>query len=398
VGLLQALAKIGKGNCYFTDSPRNIPRIFTRETMLASQQFIVEQPFQPRCDAASELLRGLDVAGVPPLLGHVMTTKKELAHNSMVTPKGDPVLTEWRYGLGRSVAFTSDAKAHWASHWIGWPGYRKFWEQVARWTIRSVAKSPFLASVDVEGGEGRAALEAIDREGNFVNFLSAEARVIGPGLDSERVPMQQVAPGRYEARFKAREVGQYIVNIAYQDQQGKGASQVAGAQVSYPPEYAELEPNEPLLARLSELTNGVLNPDPQAAFVKRQPGVRRSTDIWPLLAALALLLFPLDVALRRLMIEREHWAAFAEAFARLAWWRRVPVPAPAGAPLGRLLERKQETVQALREELPEAKVRLPAQSPSAARPTAAKPAPPVSAAPQDRMKRLLEAKRRAKPQ
>jgi uncharacterized membrane protein len=398
VGLLQALAKIGKGNYYFTDSPRNIPRIFTRETMLASQQFIFEQPFQPRCDASSELLRGLDLASVPPLLGHVMTTKKELAHNSMVTPKGDPVLTEWRYGLGRSVAFTSDAKAHWASHWIGWPGYRKFWEQVTRWTIRSVAKSPYLASVDIEGGKGRAALEAIDRDGNFVNFLSAEARVIGPGLDSERVPMQQVAPGRYEARFKAREVGQYIVNIAYQDQQGKRASQVAGAQVSYPPEYAELEPNEPLLARLSELTNGVMNPEPQAAFVKRQPGVRRSTDIWPLLAALALLLFPLDVALRRLMIEREHWAAFAEAFARLAWWRRVPVPAPAGAPLGRLLERKQETVQALREELPEAKVRLPVQPPSAAKPAAAKAAPPLSSAPQDRMKRLLEAKRRAKPQ
>ena len=211
IGLLQALAKIGKGNFYFTDSPRNIPRIFTRETMLASQHFIVEEPFRPRCDPASELLRGLDLAGIPPLLGHVMTTRKELAHNSMATPKGDPVLTEWRYGLGRAVAFTSDAKARWASQWVSWPGYRKFWEQVVRWAIRSVPRSPYVVSVDIEGAEGRAVLEAIDKDGTFVNFLKAEARVIGPGLEAERLPMQQVAPGRYETRFRARDVGQYIV-------------------------------------------------------------------------------------------------------------------------------------------------------------------------------------------
>jgi len=394
VGLLQALAKIGHGNFYFTDSPRNIPRIFTRETMLASQHFIVDEPFRPRCDAASELLRGLDLASMPLLLGHVMTTKKELAHNSMATPKGDPVLSEWRYGLGRAVAFTSDAKPRWARDWMSWPGYRKFWEQVVRWTIRSVPRSPYLTSVSVEGGEGKAVLEAIDRDGSFVNFLKAEARVIRPTLETERLPMQQVAPGRYEARFRAREVGQYMVNITYQDAEGRAAWQVAGAQVSYPPEYAELEPNEPLLAQVSGLTNGVLNPEPQAAFVKRQPGVRKSTDIWPLLAILALLLFPFDVALRRLMIEREHWAAFAEAFARLAWWRRLPMPAPAGAPLGRLLHRKQETAETLREDRPPTTIRLPEASSSPA--PKARPTPVAPAAPDSRMKRLLEAKRRAR--
>jgi len=398
IGLLQAIAKLGKGNFYYTDSPRSIPRIFTRETMLASQQFVVDEAFQPRCDAASELLRGLDLAGVPPLLGHVMTTKKELAHNSVVTPKGDPVLTEWRYGLGRAVAFTSDAKARWGSHWVSWPGYRKFWEQVVRWTIRSVPKSPYVASLEIEAGEGRASLEAIDPDGNFVNFLKAEARVIGPGLEAERVPLQQVAPGRYEARFRARDVGQYIANIAYEDAQGQGASQVAGAQVSYPPEYAELEPNEPLLTQVADATGGAVRPDPQVAFVKTRPGVRKSTDVWPLLATLALLLFPFDVALRRLMIEREHWAAFAEAFSRLAWWRRVHIPAPAGAPLGRLLERKQETQESLREESPQTTVRLPAAGTGATPTTRPGKAASQPGPAEERMRRLLDAKRRAKPQ
>jgi Ca-activated chloride channel family protein len=405
VGLLQSIAKIGKGNFYFTDSPRNIPRIFTRETMLASRSFVVEKPFMPRPSPDSELLRGIDLASMPQLRGYVVTTKKELGRNSITTPKGDPVLTSWRYGLGRSVAFTSDAKARWAADWISWPGYRKFWEQVVRWTVRSVAKSPYQAWVDLEGGTATAVLEAIDQDGGFVNFLKAEARVVAPGLDSQRLALHQVAPGRYEARFAAREVGQYVVNIRYEDQQGRTASQVTGLEVAYPPEYAELTPNEPLLARVSETTRGIMSPEAEKAFVKRRSGARRASDIWPLLAALALLLFPLDVALRRLMIEREHLQLFADAFARLAWWRRVPVPAPAGAPIGRLLQRKRETAESFEEESPhiaapplsptvQAAAPRREQTPRRAQPRPAEPA----ADPSDRMRRLLEAKQRARRQ
>jgi len=403
VGLLKTLAQIGKGNYYYTDSPRSIPRIFTRETMLAGRTFIVEKPFRPQCDPANELLRGIDLAGMPPLLGYVLTSKKELARVAMVAPKSDPVLASWRYGLGRAVAFTSDAKSRWASQWISWPGFQKFWQQVVRWTIRSVEKSPYQAWAGIDGTQGRAVLEAVDREGSFVNFLKAEARVIGPGLDSVRLPMQQTAPGRYEARFGARDVGQYVVNISYQDEQGAAASQVTGVQVSYPPEYAELTPNEPLLARLSEVTHGKLKPEPQEAFVKREEGARRARDIWAALAAMALLLFPLDVALRRLMVEREHLALFSEAAARLAWWRRVPVAAE-GAPIGRLLHRKQETVQAIEQERPAVTPpRLEPMEPSLAsaprQPAGqAQSRPAVPTTQQgDRMKRLLDAKRRAKP-
>ena len=40
----------------------------------------------------------------------------------LVSDKGDPILAHWQYGLGRAVAFTSDAKAKWARDWLGFPG------------------------------------------------------------------------------------------------------------------------------------------------------------------------------------------------------------------------------------------------------------------------------------
>lgn len=413
VGLLQEIAKIGKGNYYFTDSPRSVPRIFTRETMLVSRTFVVEEPFSPRSDPSSPLLRGLDLASVPPLLGYVVTTKKELSTNAMATPKGDPLLTTWRYGLGRSASFTSDAKRRWAAQWIGWAGFRKFWEQTVRWTIRSVQKSPYQAWVDIEGTEAKVTLEAVNPDGSFVNFLDAEARVIGPGLDSEQLKMEQVAPGRYETTFPALEVGQYVVNVTYKNQDGEAASQVTGLQVSYPPEYADLAPDQPLLAQMTDTTEGQMNPEATTAFVKRRSGARRATDIWALLAALALLLFPIDVALRRLMIEREHMQLFYDALAKLAWWRRIPIPLPEGAATGRLLSSKRRAVETYEEEAAEVTTAGPpmppgplagapdhadAMKPTDARP-AAKPARKPAAASDggaDRMRRLLDAKKRAK--
>ncbi len=404
VGLLQRLAKIGKGNFYFSDTPRSIPRIFTRETMLVSRTYVIEDPFQPRMDSSSQLLRGLDLTSVPPLLGYVLTTKKELSTNSMVTPTGDPVLTSWRYGLGRSVAFTSDAKRRWAAQWISWGGYEKFWEQVIRWTIRSVQRSPYQVWVEQEGNTARAILEAIDRDGNFVNFIEPEARVVGPTLEGQALTMQQVAPGRYEAEFPTRDVGQYIANVVFTDAQGQANQQVAGLQVSYPPEYAELEPNSPLLAHVTETTDGQLEPEATSTFVKRRGGARRSTDIWPMLAAIALLLFPIDVALRRLMIEREHLAYFQEAFNKLAWWRRISIPTPETAPMGRLLKRKQDAQETYEEEAES--VTVPLRSTAAgknARPTEAtakttRPAKTKAGAAQEtgRMSRLLDAKKRAR--
>ena len=35
------------------------------------------------------------------------------------TEAGEPLLATWRYGLGQTAAFTSDAKSRWAAEWFG---------------------------------------------------------------------------------------------------------------------------------------------------------------------------------------------------------------------------------------------------------------------------------------
>jgi hypothetical protein len=132
------IAKWGKGRFYYTEDSQTIPRIFTLETQLASKASLIEQPFKPTVSAAGhEALQDVDWRSVPPLGGYVATTLKTTADMVLMSHQEDPVLATWRYGLGRSAAFTSDAKAKWGVLWLRWREFNKFWAQLVRWTLRS---------------------------------------------------------------------------------------------------------------------------------------------------------------------------------------------------------------------------------------------------------------------
>ena len=91
-----------------TDDPAAVPQIFAKETVTASKSAIDEQPFIPQVVRATQAFAGLDLDAAPFLLGYVMTRPKPTSEVILATEKGDPLLVWWRYGLGMTVAFTSE--------------------------------------------------------------------------------------------------------------------------------------------------------------------------------------------------------------------------------------------------------------------------------------------------
>ncbi len=124
--LLKDLAEQGGGRYYLCEDPRAVPQIFAQETILASKSAIEETPFLPRLVRATPVLRGIDLESPPPLLGLVITRAKPTSEVILVADHGEPVLAWWRYGLGMSLAFTSDAKSRWGAEWLTWPDYGAF--------------------------------------------------------------------------------------------------------------------------------------------------------------------------------------------------------------------------------------------------------------------------------
>src|SRR5215470_7170991 len=82
--LMDAIAHWGHGRSYYTDDALYVPRIFTAETILVSRGLIEEEPFQAVPQTEHELLRGLQMAQVPPLYGYVVTYGKPAAEVLLV--------------------------------------------------------------------------------------------------------------------------------------------------------------------------------------------------------------------------------------------------------------------------------------------------------------------------
>ncbi|NOZ24299.1 MAG: VWA domain-containing protein [Planctomycetes bacterium] len=305
-GVMAAVAKQGKGRYYDVASPSRLPEIFIKEARVIQRTLIFEETFTPRLTVPTEVVSGIARGGIPQLLGYVITTAKDRAEVPLVSHHRDPILAHWQYGLGKSVAFTSDARNRWAAHWLAWPKYGKLWAQIMRWTFRQRSRSGLKVATSTEGGAGRLIIDAVDDEGKFVNFLDIVGNVVSPSFKAAPLKIEQTSPGRYEASFDAKDVGEYILNIGTRKKEGGYGFFTTGASVAYSSEYLNLTSNDALLRKIATLTGGkVLPKEPKEANVFRRTEERAVTtiDLWPLLLMASVLLFPLDVFFRRVLLD-----------------------------------------------------------------------------------------------
>lgn len=326
---LQRLAERGGGKFYQAADIGDVPQIFLKETIRAAGRYVIEEPFLPASATPSRILRGIDPTRLPPLLGYNGTTPKPAATVALLTPQEDPLLAQWRYGLGRTVAWTSDLSGRWAGDWIAWPQFGDFAAQLVGWTLPDPQSPRLDVQAGIEGGDAVIRAVATDEQGQPRNFLETTAQIIGPDLEAITAELPQTAVGQYETRLSLDTVGAYLVTVT---QRGDDGEPVAGATlglvVPYSPEYRLLAPDTTLLRQLAATSGGrVLAAEvAQAPAVFEHPPqpVTRSTDLWPPLLVLAVLLFPLDVAVRRLLITAADLARLRAALTARTPRRRRP--------------------------------------------------------------------------
>jgi uncharacterized membrane protein len=319
---MEQWARWGGGRYYLVTAPEHIPRIFTREAMLATRSFLIEEPFVPTLGVPDAITRGL--TELPVLGGYVATEPKPRSKVALWAKQDEntPLLAVWRHGLGRSVAWTSDVKPRWAKAWVGTEAYTRTFTQMVRWLAAPEGSGDVQATAELDRGLIEVTVDAYDAEGDFQNFLEGEARFIAPDLSVRTVPLQQVAPGRYRARSDAGQNGAHLVAVFLRDADGNAVGQAtAEAAQPYSPEYRPSSGGGALLAELARVGRGtVLAPErvipaPLSAGIWAPPLRPRLVPHpqWPRLLVLAALLFLLDVATRR-----------------LAWplWRRTPAAEP----------------------------------------------------------------------
>jgi len=245
--------------------------------------------------------------------GYVVTGEREgLAMVLLRGKENDPILALWQYGLGRAVAYTSDATPRWNPAWIGWPGFKAFWEQHVRWAMRPTGSANLKVTTDKVGEKTKVRVDALDASGERMNFAKFKGRVAMPDGTGQELDLQQVGPGVYEGSFDSKVAGSYVVSMRYAAPKSDGSGVTEGsvqAAVTKPfaDEFRALTDNTPLLQQIAAMTGGkVLEGDAAKDLVWRPEGIKfpvATTPIWLVFALVGIGMFLMDVGVRRVRID-----------------------------------------------------------------------------------------------
>lgn len=306
----------GKAYGPINDNPQQLPQIFIKEASVVKRTLIQEDakgyPLS-QAPALTDAIKGIQVPGT--VTGYVLTGRKsspQVEVPIVVGKQNDPILAYWQTGLGRAICFTSDAYNKWAASWYASPVFDRFWSQV----VRAVARPPMNAELDVQttqaGDKGKITVEATKTEGEgggFQSFLNIHGQVIAPDGTTREVRLLQTAPGVYEAQFDSPLQGNYVVSLAYSAPDGKAGMLLSGMARSASPELRDLHSNDSVINKITTSTVGRVLPawDVAANTWFTREGLAPKVSplpVWQSLIPLALLLLILDVAIRRIALDK----------------------------------------------------------------------------------------------
>ena len=303
--LMQMLAQRGNGKYYYTDQAAKIPEITTRETRIVSGSSTVDSVFQPQVASSSPLLESVVASDLPSLGGYVVTTPRNNAQVALQSDRRDPILVHWNYGLGRVVAWTSDLTSHWAADWLSWPQFSQFWSQAVDWSLRSPNDPNLQTSYSVQGNVVDFKVDVVNDLGVFQDGLDLRAQIPAAGGKTTEVRLTQTRPGRYETQFSIQQPGAYPVDVVQYAGNRVVRSESTGVVVSYPSEYRDFGVNGANLAAIAAETGGRILHSPAETYDRTGLNFagKDAVPLWPWLLVLAAVLFPADVAIRRLRVD-----------------------------------------------------------------------------------------------
>jgi uncharacterized membrane protein len=328
---MQDIARWGGGRFYESNNPSQVPQLFLKESVTSLRPWFEQTPFFPKIASGGDLLQGVPTESFPELGGYVVTTPKPTAEQYLISAKQDPVLAAWSYGLGRSVAWTSDSTGLWTGGFLQSPVSGILLARMVAWTLPGGANN-----VQIQAQPRGDGLD-VTVTGPATSGATVSVGVVRPDLQSSSEALVSAAPGRWDGQVSATTVGIYLIHVAV-TKNGQTIGQAdAAVSVPYSPEYLQLGRDDGLLHLVAHDGAGTVLRKVQQAWSLPELPIPVSTDIFWLLILVCALVWPLDVAARRITLRpRQLLANFVE-YAREQRMTDLEVAAP--PELTRLRER-----------------------------------------------------------
>jgi len=327
--ILNYLSNATGGTVSVATDTKSLPDIILQQTFMAvAGGYIKNETFTPAVKDSSSLLSG--VTGLPALHGYMLTDAKGLAYTVLETPDGKPVLSEWQYGLGRAVAFTSDLNGKWSSSLLASENGQKLIKNMLSRVLPSTDTSgEGQVSIRREGDKGIITVTA-PASAESDSELTTVATVLSPDGREETVALTPSGIGSYEGSFLLSEEGSYVAVVNQKNKDGETVMNREGAlAVKYSDEYDMFSKDLGYVAATCAETGGNALWKSIEDILKdplKKPEEHLSFAVPLLITALILLMA--DIACRRLNLDI---AAFVRRRRASAEARRAAAGAAAAA-------------------------------------------------------------------
>lgn len=283
--LLEKLSEMGQGRFYDVVDESTVPAILSRETSMMTRTYIVDEPFYPTV-YQTEKWAPLFVDGVPEMNAYIATTAKPLATVIADSEKEDPVLASWQYGLGTTLAFTSDASGGWAGSWASWANWKVFWQTAITELLPDYHEVSYAVT---SNGQGRYTITDVANEAAFLDVVAVDET-------GEELNMQTDVRSASQLQIAVEgEPGLVFLSMTNK----AGQMQKIGLQLPYSEEYEVKDTNTLWLEELAKTSGGQVLESPEQAFRAFDSKGFEQRMITNSLVFVALLLFFIDITLRR---------------------------------------------------------------------------------------------------
>lgn len=293
--LLQYLAKEGNGRYYQVLDPETIPTIISKETVVSKRSYLIEKPFLPQMTGGYDWKQ----SNFPPLRAYIGTTAKQTAEKVLVSPYPDPVLARWQYGLGRTVAWTSDLNGKWSKSWVEWSEFQKFWSQIISWTFPQVDTKGWRMEIKSEGTHSILRLFGQPDETKAIDQIRLS--VVGDQTNFPSILLKPTSRESFEGKITFEKPGTYLLQAVADTKQGKKVLGSFALVIPYSNEYRNgIEGGQEKLQRIAQQGNGEILSNPAQSFAENLEEKWATEEVSFTLFLIAALLWPVDIAFRRL--------------------------------------------------------------------------------------------------
>jgi hypothetical protein len=224
------------------------------------------------------------------VLGFMDTEAKKGAQTDLMIQRQDgrlPLLASWRYGKGKSIAFTTDLEARWSRNWIPWSGLQRFWGRLLDWLIPVEENLVPAHEARVSFTQNRSILDLSVYEDTGANS-HYRYKLTGKAGTSEG-SLDKLAPGHFQAVLPVSRAGDYRIDLV-EDRKGQHIQlPPIGYSLAYDLKSEMPRPqfNTDLLTKMAQATGGELNP----RAGERRPLASISKSYRPLKQPLIVLVF-----------------------------------------------------------------------------------------------------------